>query len=130
MNRILTAVALFASLALPAVARADQLAWLPATGNDAGNVSKALSYMKRGDVVYSYCAPCGDRNATAVLIKTVSVSTPEPGYKEIAINGNGIDLAYIYVKSKGGYVNLGMLGGYAPEQVPEVLPEGKMMKIK
>lgn len=130
MERSFTAIIIAISIFVSGTALADQLAWLPTTGPDVEKINMALTHLKTGDIVYSYCAPCSDNSATAITVRNVSISIPQPGYKELFVNGEGIDLAYIYVKSNEGYSNLGILSGYAPEQVPTALPDNVMKSIK
>jgi len=132
---------------------ADQCAMLPSPAHAAN----ALRYLKEGETIYEYCAPCGDAVAHPVLVKQVTamklpVNEPHsglqdaPGYKTVAflmrppvyddgssyygiyVNEKGIDWAYTYVYFEGGYKNLARLVGCPCEDVPQLLPQEKMLQ--
>lgn len=153
MTRLISAFCIL--LISATIVFADQCAWLPGYAQ-AGN---AFMFLKEGETIYEYCAPCGETIARPVVIKQLKVrkvpiepphselqGVPEykpvafllrpprsndsqgdgNGYYEVTVNGKGIDLAYIYIPFEGGYRNLATLVGCPCEDVPVVLPEGKI----
>lgn len=87
-------------------ARADQCAWIPKATADA-----AAKYLQPGSVWASYCEPCGD---TKPVYKTVSAAptvreTSSAGLFEVTVDGQSIDLAYVFVARKQGDTKLGNL---------------------
>lgn len=134
---------------------ADQCALL----SNPAQAANALRYLKEGETIYDYCAPCGESVASPVVVKQLKVrkvpiepphselqDVPEyktvafllspprsndsqgdgTDYYEVTVNDKGIDLAYIYIPFEGGYRNLATLVGCPCEDVPVVLPEGKI----
>jgi hypothetical protein len=100
---------LAASLVVPA-ARADQCAW-----NSKAEADAALRYLQPGVEYLSFCEPCGDSQATKGVVEHATVGVPAGGeqYFEVSINGEPVDLAYIFVKkdASGQFFNLGKLVG-------------------
>lgn len=113
-------LALFAILALSgAAARADQALW-----NTEDITNKADKLLEYGLEIRFYCAPCGDKAYRREVIadkETAAVDTP--GHFELRINGNGVDLAYVYLEKDGKWVNVGKEVGAEVDSVPEVLPD-------
>jgi hypothetical protein len=85
--------------------------------------SVALKYLKNGMLIYGFCSPCGDRSATPIIIQDVRISQPSSEYYQISINGEGIDLANIYVPILGSYRNLAAMARCPVSNVPEYLSE-------
>src|SRR5688572_9520236 len=89
--------ALVAVLALPAVAFADQCAWIPAE-----QAREASKVAVKGKKFLDYCEPCGDQlgRARAKVIETVEVKeTTDGSSRELYINGEAKDLAYVFVQT-------------------------------
>jgi hypothetical protein len=109
-------LALLAVLSLAATAaRADQCAWI-----SKAQANKAKGLVKAGDWFSEFCEPCGDKAPSrARKVKSVSVGTPDPSYFELQINGEGVDLAYIFVarQKDGRYDNLSVKAGCPAEGV-------------
>ena len=102
----------------PALSRADQAAWISKKDAEA-----AAARIKPGDEVREYCKPCGDKAYDSIRVSTVAVAAVGDGqYYEVRLNGRGIDLAYIYIRTGGGWENLAMLVGVPVENVPRFLP--------
>ena len=97
----------------------DQAAWI--TKREANAASR---YVKKGDIVYGYCAPCGDSKAVMIEVSSVSVKkVGEERYHELRINNTGVDLAYIYVIQDSKYENLAMLNNIEVQDVPRYLSD-------
>lgn len=114
-------------LVSPLVAVADQCAYV--TQQQARAAAAAVPV---GRTFVHFCEPCGDKVFPAkagVLVKGASVNAlpaNETGldqdYWELQLNGEGVDLAYIYVKqANDSFINLarlahcptnGVWGGY------------------
>jgi hypothetical protein len=122
--RILLGSAVVAGLmSLGGAALADQCAALDATQAEA-----ALGYLEVGDTVYHYCEPCGDTEPRAEVVESVTVEvepvTPgaqEEAYREVVINGQGVDLAYLYVLDEDAWTNLAGLAQCPATDVSPVL---------
>ena len=103
----------------------DQAAWI--TKREAIAASR---FLKIGDIVYSYCAPCGDPNALMIEVSSISVkSVGEKRYHELRINNIGVDLAYIYVIQDSKYENLALLSNIEVQNVPKYLSDEKRFLI-
>jgi hypothetical protein len=100
------------SLAIPAIARADQCALIPKS-----QALTAIAHLDPGNRIYEFCELCGDKQPRSVLINTVVLaSDANPNLWEIKVNGKGIDLAYTYVNYKGAPLNYGR-GKFSRPQV-------------
>jgi len=91
-------------------ARADQCEWL----DDASIARRAARELASHPEFVSFCEPCGDaapgvpQRANKVAVHTL------PDHAEVEIDGETIDLAYIYLRtSDRQYRNLAMLAGCA-----------------
>jgi hypothetical protein len=95
-------------LAMAGTAYADQCAWI-----DAKTATKAKQLIEKHPKVIAFCEPCGEKAPGIPEAATrVEIGTPDAGFKEVRINGEGVDLAYTYVQtSPGTYRNLAMLAG-------------------
>lgn len=121
--------------AVPPAARADQFAYL-----DIRQAVAALEALDGQPVLQSFCAPCGDATATPVAVRDTGIErvwhwdggarvyTDADGrsFWEVVVNGDGIDLAYVYVRGAGGWENLAMRIGLQPAEVPRLLPAGSL----
>lgn len=106
MKTVSALLAVLAVLALPTLALADQCAWVGA--EEASEASKAAV---KGMKYIDYCEPCGDQlgRARAKVIETVEVKDADDGtHRELFINGEAKDLAYVFVQTGEGsdYRNL------------------------
>jgi hypothetical protein len=117
MMRRLVAAALL--VLLSAVSWADQAAWISKKDAEA-----AAARIKSGDEVREYCKPCGDKGYGVIKVTRVEVAhTGEGDYYEVRLNGKGIDLAYVYIRSGGEWENLAMIVGVSVQDVPRYLPK-------
>ncbi len=93
---------------LGGTARADQCQWV----TDA-QAQKAQAILTRAPKYIEFCEPCGDAApGIPQRAQSVNIATPEADYRELSVNGNPIDLAYVFVKtSDTQYQNLALLAG-------------------
>lgn len=103
------------SLALPA--SADQAAYL--TKVDA---ERAVHLLMNTGTVKSYCAPCGDARAESMAVNDIKKADVHyEGYWEVQINGQGVDLAYLYFPENNKWRNVAMALGIPVQDVPEFI---------
>lgn len=103
MKSVVVALSSVALLAVAAPAFADQCAWTNALQ---ANGAKAL--LQKGSRFATFCKPCGEKAAQGpFVVQSVTQRVPGRGYKETVLNGQGIDLAYVYVETRPGtFMNL------------------------
>ena len=122
----------------PLVASADQFAYL--------DLSQAVAALDMRDhaprQLQAFCAPCGDARATAIEVRDLGIArvwddrgSAHPyadgdgrTFWEIEINGEGIDLAYVYVRTPAGWRNLALELGLDATGVPKALSEDKLAR--
>lgn len=102
---------------------ADQAAWITKDQAERG-----ASLIKSSGLIRHFCAPCGDNffrseNVLTVKVEKASGSNPGDQYYEVQVNGNGVDLAYIYIFSGGKWINAAMQLNIPVEAVPKFLPD-------
>jgi hypothetical protein len=129
---------LLVSLA-PGVARADQLVYI-----EPGTARRALEIVSKVRQLRYFCAPCRETVSTLETVVTaeigliyhdddlVQVEGRPPGrhYWQLLINGEYVDLAYVYVPHEGHWRNLGMMVGETPGDVPEWLSKRHVVEGK
>lgn len=100
-------------------ALADQAAYITKAQAD-----KAAAFLKDKPEIRHYCAPCDDKGDRVEAVS--SVEAAEAGYQnywEVKVNGQGIDLAYVYYKTKGGkWKNVAKELNVKVHDVPKYLP--------
>lgn len=100
---------------------ADQAAYVTKKEAD-----KAAAFLKDKTEIRHYCAPCddkGDKTEAVSKVEAVMVDAAK-GYWEVRVNGEGIDLAYVYFKTKDGkWKNLAKEVGVKVNDVPKFLPD-------
>ena len=93
------AVLVSIALAISAVAvYADQAAYITRA-----QAEKAVAFLKDKKQIRHYCAPCDEKGDRVEDIETVEAAPA--GYQqfwEVKVNGEGIDLAYVYFQTKNG----------------------------
>ena len=114
------AVLLSVVLAVLAVAAyADQAAYITQA-----QAVKAAAFLKDKKQIRHYCAPCDDKGDRVEDIETVEAAPA--GYQqfwEVKVNGEGIDLAYVYFQTKDGkWKNLAKELDIKVSDVPKTLP--------
>ena len=115
----------------PVPALADQYAYV--TVQQAVAALEVLG--KDQPTIQAYCAPCGDTQAKAIAVRDIGIERVWDGnggakvymdsesrsYWQVVVNGDDVDLAYVYVRSGQGWENLAMRIGLQPSDVPRVL---------
>jgi hypothetical protein len=116
-NAIVSAII---TISLATLAFADQAAYITQK-----QAEKAAAFLKDKPEIRHYCAPCDDKGDKTEAVSTVEavVADASKGYWEVKVNGEGIDLAYIYFKTKDGkWKNLAKEIGVKVHDVPKYLP--------
>lgn len=101
---------------------ADQAAWITKDQAERG-----AALIRSSGELRHFCAPCGDnfyRVETVSSVEAVKAGGSNPGdtYFEVVVNGNGIDLAYVYILLDGKWVNAAMQLNIPVEGVSKFLP--------
>ena len=137
-NRTLLRVAVALLALSPVIASADQFAYL-----DLKQAMAALAALDQAPrEVQAYCAPCGDARATAIAVHDLGLArvwddrgSARPyadgdgrTFWEIELDGEGIDLAYLYVRTPAGWENLALTLGLDASGVPRMLPPDKLAR--
>jgi hypothetical protein len=80
-----------------AAARADQCAAIPQA-----TAGQAVKYLAPGAKWASFCEPCGDRapEVHTITRSAAIVPTSTPALVQIRIDGQSVDLAYVFVKAR------------------------------
>lgn len=80
---------------------------------------KAIQLLGEGVDVRHYCAPCGDKAYRQVEVGFNEVQQTETeGRYEVYLNGEPVDLAYVYVEKDGKWSNVAKLCGLPVDGVP------------
>ncbi|MBI2435109.1 MAG: DUF3298 and DUF4163 domain-containing protein [Candidatus Hydrogenedentes bacterium] len=112
---IITVLGVFIAVA----AAADQAAWVMQE-----TAESAVELLPAGAEYRYYCQPCGDTAASPETVTTAEVRyTGTEGMYEVAINDEGMDLAYIYVNIDGEWKNLALHLGLEVTGVDQTLAE-------
>ncbi|MBC7973608.1 MAG: hypothetical protein H7138_01390, partial [Myxococcales bacterium] len=92
-----------------APARADQCQWL----EDPAVATRAMRELASHPEVISYCEPCGDAAPGAPYsVASTSIRRVDPSAVTLVVDGQEVDLAYLYVKTgERQYRNLAALAG-------------------
>ena len=111
---------LMLGLMLTCAVFADQAAYI--TKEEA---QKTAEFLKTKTQIKHFCAPCDDKTIKTEDISTVeAVPTNTEDYWEVKVNGEGIDLAYVYFQTKSGkWKNLAMEMDIEVDSVPKFLTE-------
>lgn len=99
---------------------ADQAAWVSRE-----EAARALVVLARSESVKRYCAPCDDKAVRTEMVESIGLFKVEgENYWEIRVNGNGVDLAYVYFeKKKGKWTNAAMEAKIDVRDVPKELSD-------
>lgn len=99
---------------------ADQQQWV---GKDAAD--RAAELMPLDTEIRHFCEPCDDPSWTPETVSSIEVRpTGSDDTYEVLVNGNSIDLAYVYIEHEGQWVNLATHLGLEVSAVSEALPSG------
>ena len=98
---------------------ADQAAYITQA-----QAEKAAAFLKDKKQIRHYCAPCDDKGDRVEEISTVeAVPAGYQQYWEVKVNGEGVDLAYVYFLNKDGkWKNLAKELDIKVKDVPKKLP--------
>lgn len=109
-------------LILPLIALADQAAYVTKE-----QAQKAAALLKNQKQIKHYCAPCEDKSVRTEDLQEVEAGAAGyENYWEVKINGEGVDLAYIYFQTKDGkWKNVAIELDIEVEDVPKILPAEK-----
>lgn len=110
--------ALVAVLLFSLSAAADQAAYLTKEQAD-----QAVAGLQDQRTIRHFCAPCGDKEYRTQAIYYNAEAVPVEGSSnvEVRTEGEGIDLAYVYVDVDGVWTNLAMRLKIPVQDVPETL---------
>lgn len=84
-------------LSISASVFADQCAWV----NHATAQHAKKEFLKRGTTIAKFCEPCGETAPTIVRVRSSSVQRINDSYSQVKVNGQGVDLAYVYTLVNG-----------------------------
>ena len=135
-NRLSIALATTLLALAPAIASADQFAYLDV--KQAVAALDALDHAPRE--MQAFCTPCGDANAQAIAVRDLGIARVwDDGHSarpyadgdgrtfwEVQVNGAGIDLAYVYIRTSAGWENLALKLGLDATDVPRMLPPERL----
>lgn len=113
-------IALILILMFALTAFADQAAYI--TKDQA---ERAVALLKDKGQIKNHCAPCDDKSITTQDIETIEAApTGYEDYWEVKVNGEGIDLAYVYFLEKNDkWKNVAMKLKIDVDGVPKYLPK-------
>jgi len=108
---------LFSTMLITQTVLADQAAYISRT-----DAERAMQLLNHISTVKFYCAPCNDKAATQVSIRSINgMDVNYQGYWEVQINGEGIDLAYTYFPDGKRWRNVAMALHIQVQDVPEFI---------
>lgn len=101
-------------------ARADQCSLVPAAQANA-----AVLHLRSGRPFIELCEPCGqhfDPSSSNVQRVVSAIAVPDSsGLHHVIVNGRPVDLAYLFVRGRGGFQNVARLSGCEASGVSEQL---------
>lgn len=108
------AAALLVALAMGRPAHADQCAIVPAL-----QALSALPHLPVGATILPLCEPCGEQvdPARVRVVRSVFIVPVDADSSRVRVNGEDVDLAYLYVRVGGVFRNVAMLAGCHVEHV-------------
>ncbi|MCC6142991.1 MAG: DUF3298 and DUF4163 domain-containing protein [Candidatus Hydrogenedentes bacterium] len=117
MVRVRVLAVLLAAMLAVFTAAADQFAYVTQA-----QAHKAAAVLSEVAEVQHFCAPCGDEAPRSESVDNVEVKPAGyEDYYEVLVNGQGVDLAYVYIKTDEGWVNLALEQGLEASDVPRVI---------
>ena len=118
MKKLIISIFILAITAISILA--DQAAYITKA-----QAEKAAAFLKDKKQIRHYCAPCddkGDKVEDISTVEAVAVKESQPHW-EVKVNGEGIDLAYVYFQDKKGkWKNLAKEMKVKVDDVPKSLP--------
>ncbi len=116
-------LAMFLLLISVVAAFADQAAYVTKE-----QAERAVTLLKTQKQIKHFCNPCDDKSVRVEDIQTVEAAPT--GYQntwEVKVNGEGIDLAYVYfLVKKDKWKNVAKELHIEVNDVPKVLPKDKL----
>jgi hypothetical protein len=105
-----------------ATALADQCAWIPKD-----TAERAVKYLAPGATWVAYCEPCSDPAAVPHTVTRGATIGPTsaPDLVEVSVDGEPIDLAYVFERAKDGdtvLTNLSKLAKCPSDGVSKTIP--------
>lgn len=92
------ALAFLLTVFTASITLADQAAWITKA-----QAEKAVTLLKDKTQIRHYCNPCKDKGDRVQDVNTVDLAKIEDeDFWEVKINGEGVDLAYVYYLDKKG----------------------------
>jgi hypothetical protein len=70
------------------------------------------------------CEPCGDTRPEAVSLSGVSVKNEEEDWWAVYLDGESVDMAYVYVLDGGRWVNLARMASIDVKEASDAISEG------
>jgi uncharacterized protein YecT (DUF1311 family) len=104
---------------------ADQAAWISGPAAE-----KASELISPGTTVRKFCAPCGDTRWTENSVDRVVIRQVSDTRYQVLINGQGVDLAYLYFSRDGKWQNLALFLNLPVSDVPAYLPAPEPLPVK
>lgn len=114
-----TSFSMLLLLGLSAWAIADQAAYI-----DKAEAERAQALLGTQLVLREFCEPCGDAQYRPLNVKTLGIAPT--GYEntwEVSVNGQGVDLAYLYFKHEGAWHNVAMHLKIPVDDVSRIMDE-------
>jgi hypothetical protein len=103
---------------------ADQYEWITLA-----DAKKAETILKEQGQMLNYCEPCEDTISSIIKVNQIVVLPIQDGYYTIKVNGNAIDLAYIFINKNGTFKNLATyMGLEISEDSPKTLEKSLLSK--
>ena len=105
LRKLLSGLAVAAAAFAATPAHADICAWV---GQSVAQ--KAATLIKPGDTVQMFCPGCGDTTSKPMQVAKVASGQVkgQAKYYQVTINGEPIDLAYVYIRApNGAWTNVG-----------------------
>ncbi len=110
-------------------AHADQYSYVSAQ-----QAAQALQTIADDAVVHAFCAPCNESRSRPVRVRQVEIGRVWEGdsaqpyragdgqtYWQVYVNGESVDLAYLYVRAGESWENLALQMGLPAQDVPRQL---------
>ena len=98
----------------------------PALAAETLNLSRqkaddAVALVLQSTAVVAWCQPCGHTEKILCEVLEATASPVQGGKWQVAINGEYVDVADIYVRKDGTWVNLAFALGFKPKGVANYL---------
>ncbi len=101
---------------------ADQAAWV-----SRAEAARAMKVLAEATAIKHHCAPCSDKSIKDETVENIGIFRVEgQNYWEIRVNGEGVDLAYVYFQKNGKWVNAAMQAKIKVSDVPKKLSRAQL----